>query len=92
MHFQLRRSLRVRVPFGIEITNAHDILESLRAHRAGIHAQAAADFARNSFHPFETAETARLARRRRPALSFAPTPAVISFPDTSIRSNSPPHG
>ena len=52
----------MRVSFAIEITNAHDVLESLRAHRAGIHAQAAADCARNSFHPFQTAESGRLRR------------------------------
>ena len=46
----------MRISFGVKITNARDVLESLRAHRAGIHAQPAADCARNSLHPFESAE------------------------------------
>src|SRR5437764_9348492 len=37
----------------IEKPHAHDILKSLPAHGASVHAQSAADFARDTFHPFQ---------------------------------------
>ena len=59
MNFQLRRSFCLRVSFRIEITHVHNVLESLRAHRARVHAQRATDCAGDSFHPFKIAETRR---------------------------------
>ena len=57
MHFQLRRSFFVRPSLGVEISNSHDLIESLRAHCARIHAERAADRARNSLHPLQSANT-----------------------------------
>ena len=37
MHFQLVSIFIVRVSFPIEVTNAHDLFERLRAHRARVH-------------------------------------------------------
>src|SRR4029077_4331163 len=51
--------LYVRIAFAIEVTNARDILKSLRAHRASVHPQPATDYARDTFHPFESAEICR---------------------------------
>ena len=62
MNFEFRRRFRMRVPLRIQIANTHDVLKSLSAHGPGIHAQPAPDRARNSLHPFETAETRRLGR------------------------------
>ena len=62
IHFQLVRRFRLRVSHRVEITDADDIVESLRAHRSGIHAQAAAHFAGNSFHPFQAADASGFAR------------------------------
>ena len=47
----MRRSL------GVEISNSHDLIESLRAHCARIHPERAADRARNSLHPLQSANT-----------------------------------
>src|SRR4030095_3407829 len=58
-NFQLVTILHVRISFGVKITNTRDVLESLRAHRAGIHAQSPADCAWNSLHPFQSAEICR---------------------------------
>ena len=49
----------MRIAFGVEIANARHALESLSAHRAGVHAQRTTDYARDSFHPFESAEICR---------------------------------
>src|SRR5713101_4760036 len=46
----------------MEIRKAHNVLESLCAHRASVHAQAAADRAGNSFHPLESAQARVLSR------------------------------
>src|SRR5262249_17936039 len=54
--FQLSPVFDVRIPFGVKITNARYVLESLRTHRARIHSQSATDCARDSLHPFESAE------------------------------------
>src|SRR6185369_6659182 len=58
-NFQLFAILHVRISFGVQITNARYVLESLGAHRAGVHAQSTAYSARNSFHPFESTEICR---------------------------------
>ena len=55
MHFHFRCSLHMRIAIAIEKPHAHDILKSLSAHGASIHAQGAADFARDTFHPFQSA-------------------------------------
>src|SRR5439155_20419261 len=57
VHFQLRRSFFVRRSLGVEISNSHDLIESLRAHSARIHPERAADRARNSLHPLQSANT-----------------------------------
>ncbi len=62
INLELRRRFRLRISLAVEIPNAHDVLKSLRAHGAGIHAQAASDRARNSFHPFQPAQTRRFTR------------------------------
>src|SRR5437773_12402365 len=62
MNFEFRRSFCECVPLTIQVSNAHHVFKSLCAHRAGIHAQAAANGPRNSFHPFKTAEPCGLAR------------------------------
>src|SRR5205085_12342949 len=49
----------VRISCGIKVPNARDALESLRSHCASVHTQPAAHFARNSFHPFKSAEICR---------------------------------
>ena len=59
LHVHLRRRFLVRVPFVIEKSNAYHVLERLRAHRAGIHPQRAANRPGNSFHPFQSAEPRR---------------------------------
>ena len=46
MDFQFRRRFFVRDAFAVEITHPHDLIESLRAHRARVHPQTAADLAR----------------------------------------------
>ena len=57
MDFQFgRRFLGDRRRSASTQRNAHDLIESLHAHRAGVHAQAAADLAGNAFHPLETAD------------------------------------
>src|SRR6266480_1069367 len=47
------------MPFGVKVTDARCVLESLRPHRAGIHPQPPPDRAGNSFHPFKPAEICR---------------------------------
>ena len=47
------------MPFGVKISDARYVLESLRPHRAGIHPQSPADRAGNSFHPFKPTEICR---------------------------------
>ena len=59
---KLRRSFGVRFPLLIQITNAHDILKSLRAHRARVHPQRSADCAGNSFHPLKPAQPGAFSR------------------------------
>src|SRR5437879_436413 len=54
---EFRRSFCMRIAFPIQVSNAYDILKSLRPHGASVHAQAAANRARDSFHPFKPAET-----------------------------------
>ena len=56
MHFQLGRRFFVGYAFAVEIAHPHDLIESLHAHRPGVHPQAAADGARDSFHPFKAAD------------------------------------
>src|SRR5262245_16950042 len=58
-NFHLFAILHVRMSFGVQITNARYVLESLGAHRAGVHAQSTAYGTRNSFHPFESTEICR---------------------------------
>src|ERR1041385_348947 len=48
----------MRISFPIEIADADDVFESLRAHRAGVHPQSTPDRARNSFHPFQSTDAA----------------------------------
>ena len=55
MHFHFRCSLHMRIAIAIEKPHAQDILKSLPAHGASIHAQGTADFARDTFHPFQSA-------------------------------------
>ena len=68
------------------------MIESLRAHRAGVHPQAAADFARNSFHPFQPADARGFARIGDLLQFRADTGGDFVSADTSILSNSPPLG
>ena len=42
----------------IEEGDAHDLVEGFDAHRAGVHAQRAADVAGDAFHPLEAADAA----------------------------------
>src|SRR5436305_684491 len=62
INLEFRRSFCECVPLTIQVSNAHDVFKSLCAHGASIHAQAAANGPRNSFHPFKTAQTCGLAR------------------------------
>src|SRR5260221_3805013 len=52
----LRRGLHVEIPVRIDEAHADDLAERFAAHRAGIHAQSAADVAGNAFEPFEAAD------------------------------------
>src|SRR6266404_965652 len=58
-NFQLISIFYLRIALAIEVTNARDVLKSLRAHRAGVHPQPATDYSRDTFHPFESAEICR---------------------------------
>src|ERR1044071_229744 len=51
--------LHVRIAFCVEKANARHALESLGAHRASVHPQPTAHYARDSFHPLESAEICR---------------------------------
>ena len=66
------------------------MLECLRAHRAGVHAQTAADFARNSFHPFQTADASGLPRVSHVLQLRADAGRDFISVDTSTLSKSPP--
>src|SRR6266540_2575186 len=61
-NLQLVSIFHVQLAFRVEITNPRDALESLSAHRSGVHAQRTTDYARDSFHPFESAEICRARR------------------------------
>src|SRR3954451_7142917 len=62
VHFQLVAGFRVRVSLAVEKSHADDVVESLRAHRAGVHAQTAPDVSRNSLHPLQPADAVRFSR------------------------------
>ena len=57
VHVHFRRGLHVRIAVAIKKSHPHHILKSLAAHSPSIHAQGAADFARNAFHPLQSANT-----------------------------------
>lgn len=40
----------------VECFDGDDVIEHFKAHRAGVHAQRAADVAGDAFHPFEATE------------------------------------
>ena len=56
MHFEFGWRFFVRATFLVEITHPRHLIKSLRAHRTRVHPQAAANRARDSFHPLETAD------------------------------------
>ena len=62
MHLQLVASFCMGLTVFVEITNAHDVFKSLRAHCAGVHAQAAADCAGNTLHPLKSTKSSCLTR------------------------------
>ena len=61
VHVHLRRRLHVKIAVRIDEAHAHDLPKRLAAHRAGVHAQRAADIAGDALEPLEAADL-RVAR------------------------------
>ena len=69
MHFQFGRRFLGDFSVGIDATQSFDLIESLDAHCACVHPQAAADLAGDALHPLETAD-AMLRREAADLLQF----------------------